>query len=173
MVVSCALLTIRSVVYEKVTERVTMGDFMTWRRGNWVGFPAHDLGEHTVCVGSSGSGKIETLLRLAYGACKVYGRQVIFIDAKGDERQETAARFVAAMRAAGAQRIRMFPATYYDGWKGSAVDLFNRLISVIDYSESRYYSDVAADVLRLVLNAPTGVLRSIHRAFLHPHCSAF
>ncbi len=137
-----------------------MGDFMTWRRGNWVGFPAYDLGEHTVCVGSSGSGKTETLLRLAYGARKVYGRQIIFIDAKGDERQETAARFVAAMRAAGAQRIRMFPATYYDGWKGSAVDLFNRLISVIDYSESRYYGDVAADVLRLVLNAPTGVPRS-------------
>ncbi len=137
-----------------------MGDLVAWRRGDWVGFPSYDLGEHTICVGSSGSGKTESLLRLAYGARKFYGRQIIFIDAKGDERQETAARFVAAMRAAGAQRVRMFPATYYNGWKGSAVDLFNRLISVIDYSESRFYGDVAADILRLALNAPTGVPRS-------------
>jgi hypothetical protein len=137
-----------------------MGDLVTWRRGNWVGFPAYDLGEHTICVGSSGSGKTETLLRIAYGARKVYGQQIILIDAKGDERQETAARFVAAMREAGARRIRMFPATYYNGWKGSSVDLFNRLISVIDYSESRFYGDVAADVLRLALEAPTGVPRS-------------
>jgi type IV secretion system coupling TraD/TrwB family protein len=137
-----------------------MGDLTTWRRGNWVGFPAHNLGEHTICVGSSGSGKTETLLRIAYGARKVYGRQIIFIDAKGDERKETAARFVAAMHEAGATRVRMFPATYYDGWKGSSVDLFNRLISVIDYSESRFYGDVAADVLRLALEAPTGVPRS-------------
>jgi hypothetical protein len=137
-----------------------MGDLETWRRGNWVGFPAYDLGEHTICVGSSGSGKTETLLRIAYGARKVYGQQIIFIDAKGDERQETASRFVAAMHEAGARRIRMFPATYYNGWKGSSVDLFNRLISVIDYSESRFYGDVAADVLRLALEAPTGVPRS-------------
>jgi hypothetical protein len=137
-----------------------MGDLLTWRRGDWVGFPSYDLGEHTICVGSSGSGKTESLLRLAYGTRKVYGRQIIFIDAKGDERQETAARFVAAMRTAGARRVRVFPATYYNGWKGSAIDLFNRLISVIDYSESRFYGDVAADILRLALNAPTGVPRS-------------
>lgn len=137
-----------------------MGDLETWRRGDWVGFPMHDLGEHVVVLGSSGSGKTETFLRLAYGARKVYGYQVCYIDAKGDEKADTPVRFIAAMRAAGARSVRMFPATYYNGWKGTATDLFNRLMSVIDYSESRYYGDVAADILRLALNSPAGVPRS-------------
>lgn len=137
-----------------------MSDLVTWRRGDLVGFPMHDLGEHVVVLGSSGSGKTETFLRLAYGARKVYGYHIFYIDAKGDEKADTPARFLAAMQAAGAQHIRMFPATYYNGWKGTATDLFNRLMSVIDYSESRYYGDVAADVLRLALNSPAGVPRS-------------
>ena len=118
------------------------------------------LNQHIVVLGSTGSGKTETLLRLAYGARKCYGYQVCYLDAKGDERTETPARFVAAMQAAGAQRIRVFPATYYHGWRGSARDLYNRLMAIIDYSESRYYGDVAADVVRLALNSPVGVPRS-------------
>lgn len=133
---------------------------MTWRRGDLIGFPAEALNQHVVVLGSTGSGKTETMLRLAHGAKKVYGYQVAYIDAKGDERADTPARFVAAMQAAGAQRIRVFPATYYNGWRGSARDLYNRLMAIIDYSESRYYGDVAADVVRLALNSPAGVPRS-------------
>lgn len=133
---------------------------MTWRRGDLVGFPPDALNQHIVLLGATGSGKTETMLRLAYGARKCYGYQICYLDAKGDQQADLPARFVAAMRAAGAKSIRMFPATYYHGWKGSARDLYNRLMAVIDYSESRYYGDVAADVVRLALNSPSGVPRS-------------
>lgn len=137
-----------------------MGDLEIWRRGDLVGFPAEALNQHVVVLGSTGSGKTETMLRLAYGARKCYGYQVCYLDAKGDQQADTPARFLAAMRAAGARSIRMFPATYYHGWKGSARDIYNRLIAIIDYSESRYYGDVAADVVRLATNSPAGVPRS-------------
>jgi len=139
-----------------------MGDLTaSWQRAEqYVGFPMEALGEHIIILGSSGSGKTESMLRLAYGARKVYGYQIIYLDAKGDEQANTPARFFAAMRAASAQTIRMFPASFYNGWRGSSRDLYNRLMTVIDYSESRYYGDVAADVLRLALNSPAGVPRS-------------
>jgi hypothetical protein len=137
-----------------------MGDLVTWRRGDLVGFPMDALNQHIVLLGATGSGKTETMLRLAYGARKCYGYQVCYFDAKGDQQADTPARFIAAMRAAGARSIRMFPATFYNGWRGSARDLYNRLMAVIDYSESRYYGDVAADVVRLALNSPAGVPRS-------------
>ena len=137
-----------------------MSDLVTWRRGDLVGFPMEALNQHVVILGATGSGKTETMLRLAYGARKCYGYQICYLDAKGDEQADTPARFVAAMQAAGARSVRMFPATYYNGWKGTPRDLYNRLMAVIDYSESRYYGDVAADVVRLALNSPAGVPRS-------------
>jgi hypothetical protein len=137
-----------------------MGDLESWRRGDWVGFPLEALSQHVVVLGSTGSGKTETMLRLAYGARKVYGYQVCYLDAKGDQQADTPARFVAAMQAAGARSVRMFPATFYNGWKGTSRDLYNRLMAIIDYSESRYYGDVAADVVRLAVNSPVGVPRS-------------
>lgn len=142
-----------------------MGDLVTWRRGDLLGIPAYDLSEHAVAIGSTGSGKTEGLLRFAYGGKKVYHKQIIYIDAKGDERQDTPARFFAAMKAAGARTIRMFPSTYYNGWLGDATLLYNRLMAVIDYSESPYYGDVAADAVRFAVFAPGGPPRS-SREFL-------
>jgi hypothetical protein len=59
----------------------------------------------------------------------------------------------------------MFPSTYYNGWLGDATLLYNRLMAVIDYSESPYYGDVAADVVRFAIFAPGGPPRS-SREFL-------
>src|SRR5260370_25196024 len=57
------------------------------------------------------------------------------------------------MRAAGAQNIKVFPSIYYNGWLGSPAELKNRLLSVIDSSESAYYGDVATNGLDLALSA--------------------
>jgi hypothetical protein len=150
-----------------------MGD-LAWTRKGYFTLPATALRHHAVCVGASGSGKTETLYRCAYGAYRVYGQQVVYLDAKGEskrdeEKQEdSAARFMATMRAAGAQRIGVFPATYYDGWQGTLTDLQNRLLSIIDFSESAYYGDVAANVVFLALNTPvaprssTAFLNNLH-----------
>src|SRR5260370_37562746 len=57
------------------------------------------------------------------------------------------------MRAAGAQNIKVFPSIYYNGWLGSPAELKNRLLSVVDSSESAYYGDVLTNALDLALSA--------------------
>ena len=137
-----------------------MGD-LPWKRRGYFGFPEKALRTHAVVFGSSGSGKTETEYRIAYGAHKVHQRQVIMLDAKGQSRREeeqqedNAARFVATMQAAGTQTVAVFPALYYNGWQGTPVELKNRLLSVVDFSESPFYGDVAANALDLALSGPT------------------
>ncbi len=144
-----------------------MGD-LAWKKHGLFVFPKKALHYHAVALGSSGSGKSVTLERNAYGARKVYEQQVVYLDAKGETKredeasQDNAAHFVAAMQAAGAQNVLVFPSLYYNGWQGTPVELKNRLLSVIDYSESAYYGDVAANALDLALNAPTTPRSSSH-----------
>ena len=144
-----------------------MGDLL-WSRKGLFTFPLAALRHHAVCLGASGSGKTETLYRCAYGAYKIYRQQVIYLDAKGESKRaeekegDNAARFVATMRAAGARSIRVFPATYYNGWQGTPAELQNRLLAVIDFSESQYYGDVAANAVYLALNDPTTPRSSDH-----------
>ncbi len=139
-----------------------MGD-LRWtrtraRKTHFV-LPHEALRTSAVMLGASGSGKSETIRRSEYGAHKVYRLQVIHIDAKGntkeaeEESEDSAARFVATMRAAGAQTIKVFPSTYYNGWLGSPAELKNRLLSVVDSSESPYYGDVLTNALDLALSA--------------------
>ena len=66
------------------------------------------------------------------------------------------------MRAAGARSIRVFPSSYYNGWQGTPAELQNRLLSVIDFSESPYYGDVAANAVYLALHDPTTPRSSDH-----------
>jgi hypothetical protein len=146
-----------------------MGDLLWKRNSNrYFVFPLKALHYSAVALGSSGSGKSETLRRVAYGAHKVYRWQVIHIDAKGNEKrddeesEDNAARFIATMHAAGAQTVKVFPALHYAGWQGSPAELKNRLLSVIDYSESAFYGDVASNALDLALNAPTTPRNSRH-----------
>ena len=151
-----------------------MGDLLWSRKGLYT-FPLAALRHHAVCLGATGSGKTETLYRCAYGAYKVYHMQVIYLDAKGESKRadeqegDSAARFVATMRAAGARSIRVFPASYYNGWQGTPTELQNRLLAVIDFSESQFYGDVAANAVFLALHTPTTPRSSDHfLANLHP-----
>jgi Type IV secretion-system coupling protein DNA-binding domain len=144
-----------------------VGDLL-WSRKGLFTFPLAALRHHAVCLGASGSGKTETLYRCAFGAYKIYRQQVIFLDAKGESKRaeekesDNAARFVATMRAAGARSIRVFPATYYNGWQGTPTELQNRLLAVIDFSESQYYGDVAANAVYLALHTPETPRSSDH-----------
>ena len=139
------------------------GDLFEWGRRDggrlWLAYPEADLSRHGVVVGAAGSGKTETLLRLSYLAARVYGWQIVFLDAKGDA--ATRERFVAAMLHAGidAASIRTFPAQGYDGWRGDVRALVNRLMEVSDFSEP-YYREMALRVLDLATSAPPGPPRS-------------
>lgn len=144
-----------------------MGD-LKWSQRSMFGFPLKALRLHATALGSSGSGKTETEFRAAYGARKVYHQQIVYMDAKGETKREdeqsedSAARFVATMHAAGARSVLVFPALSYHGWHGTAAELKNRLLSVIDFSESAFYGDVAANALDLALSAPTTPRSSAH-----------
>lgn len=135
---------------------VPLSGDLHWEHGGWFTYPAAILGRHLVMVGGSGTGKTETSKRLAFGAAKVYGWKVFYLDCKGDA--DTAAQFLEAMCAAG-RTTTMFPTSAYDGWRGDATALLNRLISIIDYSEP-YYRDITKMMLSLAVEAPPGPPRS-------------
>ena len=122
----------------------------------YVTLPQAMLERPGLLIGKSGVGKTETALRLVKAAA-FYGDDVIYLDAKGD--YATAARFVAVMQAAGKQRIKAFPFSSYDGWRGDADALFNRMMAVQSFSES-YYEGNASLMLSLALNSPDGVPRN-------------
>jgi hypothetical protein len=130
---------------------------LAWAKDDFFTYPADSLGRHGAVIGSSGMGKSETVLRLAYGAYQTYGWKVFFVDCKGEQALQE--RFVATMRAAGAAKVGQFPQQPLRGWQGDAVALLNRLLAVVDYSEP-YYRDLTKMLLNLTLEAPGGPPRS-------------
>ncbi|NTU78148.1 MAG: hypothetical protein HGA45_01885 [Chloroflexales bacterium] len=128
-----------------------------WAKGDFFTYPVDSMARHGAVIGSSGMGKSETVLRLAYGARQTYGWKVFFVDCKGEQALQE--RFVATMRAAGANAIGTFPQRPLQGWQGDSVALLNRLLAVVDYSEP-YYRDLTKMLLNLTLEAPGGPPRS-------------
>jgi hypothetical protein len=152
---------VKTGIPEEIEDALTLGtarhgDLWEWVKEGCVIYPRTALGLHGVVIGRSGSGKTETLLRIAYLAAKVYGYQIIFLDAKGD--WNLAARFRLLMRQAGIpeQRIGLFPNTSHNGWLGDEHDLLNKLIQSQQWSE-KFYKEVAVNLLSLALNAPGGL----------------
>ena len=130
---------------------------LPWTKGACFTYPADSLGRHGAVIGSSGMGKSETVLRLAYGARQTYNWKVFFLDCKGEVALQE--RFAATMRAAGAATIGQFPQRPMLGWQGDSVALLNRLLAIVDYTEP-YYRDLTKMLLNLTLEAPGGVPRS-------------
>jgi hypothetical protein len=147
---------------ERVREHMVLGlpvhgDLREWiTRGLFI-LPIQELGKHGIVLGTSGTGKSETLLRLAVGAACVCGWQVIYIDGKGD--RDAGVRFVAAMKAARLQRVKMFPAEPYAGWIGGEEALLSRLLAVEEYSDTHYRA-VAENLLRLTISVPEKPVRN-------------
>ena len=118
------------------------------------------LCHHVLVCGATGSGKTETVLRLAYAVAKCSDAPVFYLDGKGD--RDTAERFVGLMADAG-RTTRVFPNEPFDGWRGEPHEIHGRLMEVIDYSSdgpASWYRDVAKNVLRLVCEHPDGPPRS-------------
>lgn len=118
------------------------------------------LKRHALVLGSSGSGKTETLLRLACGVAESSDWRIFFIDAKGE--QDTMVRFFRLMHHRG-RTTRLYPQEGYDGWRGSAQEIANRLIELIDFAKegpAAYYRDIAVSAVRLACEAPGAPPRS-------------
>jgi hypothetical protein len=118
------------------------------------------LCRHLLVCGATGSGKTETLMRIAYAVARCSGAPVFYLDGKGD--RDTAERFVGLMADAG-RSTRVFPNEPFDAWRGRAHEINGRLMEVIDYASegpAAWYRDVAKNVLRLVCEHPDGPPRA-------------
>ncbi len=118
------------------------------------------LCRHVLVCGATGSGKTETVLRLAWTVAKRSGAPVFYLDGKGD--RDTAGRFCELMADAG-RATRVFPGEAFDGWRGEAHEIHGRLMGIVDYAPdgpASWYRDIAKTTLRLVCEHPDGPPRS-------------
>ncbi len=118
------------------------------------------LCRHMLVTGATGSGKTETLLRLAWTIAKRSRAPVFYLDGKGD--RQTAERFSGLMADAG-RDCRVFPHEPFDGWRGHPHEIHGRLMEIVDYASNgpaSWYRDIAKNVLRLVCEHPDGPPRS-------------
>ena len=136
------------------------GDQLLPTRLGQVRMPLSRMRKTVLVVGSPGSGKTETLLRLAQGAASSTDWCVFVLDAKGDWR--TQERFAALMQQAG-REPKLFPAERYNGWRGDGREIANRLVLLIEWAEEgggAYYRDLQTNLVRLACTAPGGPPRS-------------
>jgi hypothetical protein len=115
---------------------------------------------HVLVCGATGSGKTETLLRLAWTVAKRSDVPVFYLDGKGD--RENAERFVGLMAQAG-RTTRVFPNEPFDGWRGEPHEIRSRLMAMVDYARqgpAAWYRDVAKAVVSLACEHPQGPPRS-------------
>jgi hypothetical protein len=124
-----------------------------WIDGRWSVIP--DDVAHIVALGATGSGKTQSVLRLA-AAHLAMGWRVIVIDAK--EEPETAARFASLARMAGVdrERCRIWPQSGpIDLCRGDAASQRDRWMACAAWTEP-YYRAIASSVLTLVCDDPVG-----------------
>jgi hypothetical protein len=122
------------------------------------------LCRHVLVCGATGSGKTETLLRLAWVVAKSTEAPVFYLDGKGD--RDTARRFCALMSDAG-RSTRVFPVDAFDGWRGEPHEIQGRLMQIVDYATvgpASWYRDIAKTTLGLVCTHPQGPPRSSREA---------
>lgn len=71
-----------------------------------------------------------------------------------------AAQFIAAMRLIVVRRIAVYPQQAYDGWRGYANAIYNRLMAMIDPGTHPYYRRITSALVSLAVHAPGGRPRS-------------
>lgn len=134
----------------------------------WLQLDDHLLSQHLLIVGTTGTGKSETIKRLIAETLAATERDVFFIDGKGDRQlgQEVAQQIFQARQ----QPVPLFtlgweqPTCMYHGFCGAAPDIYNRLCTLVGVDEAsdngRFFADINRDLLQLICYAPEGPPRS-------------
>lgn len=135
---------------------------------NWVVLSEEVLDQHLFVLGTTGAGKSEALKRLVHEVLLATDRHVYLVDGKGDEGLANDIRSLCVQHGRGpAPVFRLGFArggAIYDGFRGEAADIYNRLCALIGIRDAegnaQYYADVNRTILQYVCNAPQGPPRS-------------
>ena len=138
------------------------------QKNDWVVLDEDVLDQHLFVLGTTGSGKSETIKRLVYEILTATDRNIYLVDGKGDEKLAADIRGLAHKHGRGIAPVFKLgfekSGAVYDGFRGQPTDIYNRLCALIGTSEAeggaQYYADINRDLLQLVCYAPGGPPRS-------------
>lgn len=138
-------------------------DAGVWRSGPWVGLEASVLDYHTLVVGTTGSGKTETLKRLIAEVLEnLPERDLFVVDGRGEPRLEQTVRdLVWHHRRKQTHICRVGigpPGERYDAFRGDADAIYNRLLALVEVEQLEgnaiYYGRMIRDLFGLACKAP-------------------
>ena len=155
---------------------VPVGTVIRAVRARWsrvLVIPLAEFTRHMVIVGASGSGKTTLMIRLwsswFAAASRAFRRRaaprplLIVIDGKGGhDSRVRAAETRAALAAAGADRIGIWPYIPLNMWDIAPRELSALLHQLIEHGDgaASYYADMSQAAIRLAVLAPQGPPRS-------------
>lgn len=137
-------------------------------KNNWVVLDEGVLDQHIFVLGTTGSGKSETIKRLVYEILTATDRNIYLVDGKGDEDLANDVRSLSFQHGRGVAPVFRLgfekAGAVYDGFRGQPTDIYNRLCALIGVADvegdAQYYADVNRDLLQLICYAPAGPPRS-------------
>ena len=137
-------------------------------QNDWIVINESVLDQHLFVLGTTGAGKSETIKRLVYEVFNTTDRHLFLVDGKGDEELANEIRSLSVSHGRGLAPVFRLGfdkgGAIYDGFKGQATDIFNRLCALIGTSEAEgaasYYADINRDLLQMICYAPDGPPRN-------------
>lgn len=124
----------------------------------WLTLEERLLDQHLFVLGSTGAGKSETIKRLVREIFENTDRHVYLVDGKGDEGLAGDIRALAHRHGRGEAPVFRLGfdrhGAIYDGFRGSAADVYNRLCALVGVNGAeggaQYYADINRDLLQLI-----------------------
>jgi len=137
-------------------------------KDDWVVLNEEVLDQHIFVLGTTGSGKSETIKRLVYEILTATDRNIYLVDGKGDEGLANDIRSLADQHGRGKAPVFKLgfdkSGAIYDGFRGQPTDVYNRLCALVGTADAEgdasYYADINRDLLQLICYAPAGPPRS-------------
>jgi Cdc6-like AAA superfamily ATPase len=137
-------------------------------KDDWVVLNEEVLDQHIFVLGTTGSGKSETIKRLVHEILTATDRNIYLVDGKGDEGLANDIRGLAHQHGRGKAPVFRLgfdkAGAIYDGFRGQPTDVYNRLCALVGTADAegdaQYYADINRDLLQLICYAPAGPPRS-------------